>query len=124
MGTARAIARAYSASAQRAAELGIIPETFAKLTAIHDIEHPKDAVIGLPSCMALASSDRDRQSRGARARRAFGAPGAGGSFGFADPDAGLGFASVMNNMKYYFFDDPREKALRDAVHHGIRRLSG
>ena len=57
----------------------------------------------------------DRQSSGARARRAFGTPGA---------DAGLGFASVMNNMNCYFFDDPREKALRDAVHHCIRRLSG
>jgi hypothetical protein len=31
---------------------------------------------------------------------------------------------VINNMNYYFFDDPREKALRDAVHHSIRRLSG
>jgi hypothetical protein len=29
----------------------------------------------------------------------------------------------MNNMDYYMFDDPREKALRDAVHSSIRRLS-
>ena len=29
----------------------------------------------------------------------------------------------MNNMDYYMFDDPREKALRDAVHRAIRRLS-
>ena len=57
-------------------------------------------------------------------QRAFGTPGAGGSFGFADPDARLGFAYVMNNMNFEMFDDPREKALRDAVHRSIGRLSG
>jgi hypothetical protein len=30
----------------------------------------------------------------------------------------------MNNMDFFMFDDPREKALRDAVHRSIRRLSG
>ena len=29
----------------------------------------------------------------------------------------------MNNMEYFMFDDPREKALRDAVHGSIDRLS-
>ena len=50
----------------------------------------------------------------------FGHPGAGGSLGFADPDAHLGFAYVMNKMDFYMFDDPREKALRDAIYRGIR----
>ena len=81
-------------------------------------------MIGLPSCMALGFLRPGPSVEWGSSRRAFGTPGAGGSFGFADPDAGLGFASVMNNMNYYFFDDPREKALRDAVHHCIRRLSG
>ena len=56
-------------------------------------------------------------------RRAFGTPGAGDSFGFADPDARLGFAYVMNNMDFHMFDDPREKALRDAVYSSTRRLT-
>ena len=55
--------------------------------------------------------------------RAFGFPGAGGSFAFADPDARVGYAYVMNKMDFYMFDDPREKALRDAVHDAIRNLS-
>ena len=52
--------------------------------------------------------------------RAFGTPGAGGSFAFADPDARLGYAYVMNKMDFYLFDDPREKALRDAVYRALR----
>ena len=56
--------------------------------------------------------------------RAFGAPGAGGSFGFADPDARLGYAYVMNKLDFYLEDDPREKALRDAVYRAITRLGG
>ena len=53
--------------------------------------------------------------------RAFCAPGAGGSFAFADPDARLGYAYVMNKLDFYYNDDPREKPLRDAVYRAIRR---
>lgn len=41
--------------------------------------------------------------------RAFGHPGAGGSLAFADPEAGLSFAYVMNQMEFGVF--PNEKAL-------------
>ena len=41
VGTARAIARAYSAFAEGGAELGITPATLASLTAIHDVRAPE-----------------------------------------------------------------------------------
>ena len=42
--------------------------------------------------------------------RAFGWPGLGGSFGFADPDTGIGFGYVMNKLGYHPHSDPRELA--------------
>jgi CubicO group peptidase (beta-lactamase class C family) len=122
VGTARAIARAYSAFAEGGAELGITPATLASLTATHDVERPKDAVMGVPSWMSLGFLRPGPQLAFGSSQRAFGTPGAGGSFGFADPDAQLGFAYVMNNMNFHMFDDPREKALRDAVYRSIRRF--
>jgi CubicO group peptidase (beta-lactamase class C family) len=50
---------------------------------------------------------------------AYGAPGSGGSFGFADPAAQVGYAYVMNKQSAGILDDPREKALRDAFYRSI-----
>jgi CubicO group peptidase (beta-lactamase class C family) len=45
----------------------------------------------------------------------FGAPGAGGSLGFADPQAGIGYAYVTNRMGTALTGDPRDVALREAM---------
>jgi CubicO group peptidase (beta-lactamase class C family) len=124
VGTARAIARAYSAFAEGAGELGITQATLANLTATHQVQRARDEVMGVPSWISLGFLKPGPELGFGTSQRAFGTPGAGGSFGFADPDTRLGFAYVMNNMEYQMFDDPREKALRDAVHRSIRRLSG
>ena len=124
VGTARAIARAYSAFTEGGTELGITPETLANLMAPHDVERDRDEVMGTASWLSLGFLKPGPQLTFGTSQSAFGTPGAGGSFGFADPDSRLGFAYVMNNMDYYMFDDPREKALRDTVHASIRRLSG
>jgi CubicO group peptidase (beta-lactamase class C family) len=122
VGTARAIARAYSAFAEGGAELGITPATLASLTEVNDPERSRDEVMGVPSWLSLGYLRPGPELDWGSSRRAFGTPGAGGSFGFADPDARLGYAYVMNNMEFHMFDDPREKALRDAVYRSIRRL--
>ena len=124
VGTARAIARAYSAFAEGGAELGITPETMAALTAPPEFARPMDEVLGVPSWYSLGFLRPGPELAFGSSPRAFGTPGAGGSFAFADPDARLGYAYVMNKMDFYLFDDPREKALRDAVHRAIKRLSG
>ena len=51
---------------------------------------------------------------------AFGSPGAGGAFGFADPAAGVGYAYVTSRMGTYLIGDPRDAAIRDALYSALR----
>jgi CubicO group peptidase (beta-lactamase class C family) len=122
VGTARAIARLYSAFAEGGAELGVGPDTMARLTALPTSAQTKDAVVGVPCYFSLGFLRPGPKVEFGSSRHAFGAPGAGGSFAFADPDARLGFAYVMNKMDFYMSDDPREKPLRDAVYRAMAKL--
>jgi CubicO group peptidase (beta-lactamase class C family) len=119
VGTARGIARAYSAFAEGGADLGIAGETFERVTAPPAVAHPRDEVLGVPSYFSLGFLRPGPDLAFGSSPRAFGMPGAGGSFGFADPDARLGYAYVMNKLDFYLQNDPREKALRDAVYRAI-----
>ncbi len=120
IGTARGMARAYSALAEGGAELGITKETFARLTEpvgrVTD-----DVVLGVPSHFSLGFLRPGPDLDFGSSERALGAPGAGGSFAFADPDARLGYAYVMNKLGYHLINDPREKPLRDAIYRALIR---
>ena len=119
VGTARAIARAYSAFAEGGAELEITQQTMSLITAPPNQANPKDEVLGVDSYFALGFLRSGPGALFGSSPRAFGAPGAGGSFAFADPDAHLGYAYIMNKLDFYLADDPREKGLRDAVYRGL-----
>jgi CubicO group peptidase (beta-lactamase class C family) len=123
VGTARAIARAYSAFAEGGASLGLTQETFARITEPPTVVFPNDEILGVPTYYSLGFLRPGPDVGFGSSPRAFGTPGAGGSFAFADPDAHVGYAYVMNNMGFHLFDDPREKALRDAIYRAIAKKS-
>jgi CubicO group peptidase (beta-lactamase class C family) len=118
IGQVRSIARAYGVFAQGGKELGIKPETMEALMtpATPPLSGLYDEVLHLETSFALGYSKPSPAFRFGTNEKSFGTPGAGGSFCFADPEIGLSFAYAMTNMGFYIFDDPREKALRDAVY--------
>lgn len=118
IGEARALARVYGALATGGHELGLGLETLDALTR-YPADPPggrTDRILNVESVFSLGFSRPSASFRFGVSRKAFGAPGAGGSFGFADPDAGVGYGYVMNRLGYCLSDDPREVALRRATY--------
>ena len=121
VGTARAIAHAYSVFAHRGFELGLSRETLNLLAApaippsrgFYDECLRADGVqfsLGFMKCSAVWPFG----SRGS-----FGAPGSGGSLGFADPITGIGYAYVTSQMGTSLTGDPRDVALRNALYSAL-----
>ena len=75
----------------------------------------RDKVMHIDTVFSLGYFKPFPQCRFGSSDKAFGTPGLGGSFGFADPEAGVGFAYAMNRTGFYLWDDPREQRLRDAL---------
>jgi CubicO group peptidase (beta-lactamase class C family) len=118
VGTARAIARAYSVFATGGQELRLRPETLQLLTApaippscgFYDECMLADGVqfsLGFMNHNSVWPFGNEGS---------YGFPGAGGSLGFADPTAGIGYAYVTSKMGTALTGDPRELALRNAVY--------
>jgi CubicO group peptidase (beta-lactamase class C family) len=119
--SARAVAHAYSVFATGGAELGLRHETLDLLAApaippmcgFHD-----ECLKGeIRFSLGFMKPGVNWPFGGAHS---FGSPGAGGSLGFADPDAGIGYAYVTSQMGTRLTGDPRDVALRDALYAAIR----
>jgi CubicO group peptidase (beta-lactamase class C family) len=124
VGQVRSIAKAYGVLATGGRELGITGETLDALTSPADPPSRgiRDMVLHVDTCFSLGFIKPFPDFGFGTSEKAFGTPGFGISFGFADPDAQVGFAYAPNRMGFYNWDDPREKALRDALIRCLTRL--
>ena len=118
VGTARAIARAYSVFATGGRELHLRPETLQLLAApaIPPTHGFYDECLKGDDVQFSLGFMKPSPSWPFGHAGSFGAPGAGGSLGFADPQAGIGYAYVTSQMGTRSTGDPRDVALRDAVY--------
>jgi CubicO group peptidase (beta-lactamase class C family) len=116
VGTARAIARAYSVFALGGRELHLQPETLQALAspAVPSASGFFDECLKFETRFSLGFI-KPGPSGTFGHPQSFGMPGAGGSFGFADPVAGIGYAYVTNRMGTTLPFDPRDVALRAAM---------
>ena len=116
VGTARAIAHAYGVFASGGRELGLRAETLEALQA----EASPSRHGFFDECLrgdAKFSLGFMKPSDGFAFGHtgAYGAPGAGGAMGYADPALGIGFGYVTSRMGMHLSGDPRDIALRAAI---------
>jgi len=125
VGTARAIAHAYSVFATGGRELGLRQETLDLLAApaIPPTRGFYDECMKGEAQFSLGFMKPSRAIPFGNAS-CFGSPGAGGAMGFADPSAGVGYAYVTSRMGTRLSGDPRDVALRDALYAAIPASSG
>jgi CubicO group peptidase (beta-lactamase class C family) len=121
IGQARALARIYDALASGGRELGLSSRTADELFSPPRVPETGtyDAILKIDTQYNLGFSRPSRSMSFGASTSAFGCPGAGGCFAMGDPDEGLGFAYVTNQMGFRLFDDPREKAVRDACYRSL-----
>jgi len=122
VGTARAIAHAYSVFATGGQELGLRQETL-KLLAAPAIPPTRgfyDECLKTDGVQFSLGFMKPSTVWGFGSANSFGSPGAGGSLGFADPEARVAYAYVTSQMGTRLSGDPRDVALRNALYSAIR----
>jgi len=119
VGTARAIAHAYGVFANGGKELGLREETLRELMAppVAPLQGFYDEALKTDARFSLGFTKPSPENPFGHPG-SFGMPGTGGSFGFADPEAKIGYGYVTNMMKRYL-TDPRDIALRGAMYRSI-----
>jgi CubicO group peptidase (beta-lactamase class C family) len=126
IGQVRSIARAYADLAAGGAGIGLSEATMRELVAPPrpPTGNPRDLVLWVPAAYSLGFVRPSPGFQFGAGGQSLGHPGAGGSFGFADPVEEIGFAYAPNRLGHHLRDDPREKALRDALYRCVRRGAG
>jgi CubicO group peptidase (beta-lactamase class C family) len=117
-GDARSLARMYAACIGDVDGVRLLSdETVQRATQVES--EGNDCVIGQPLTIGLGFMLPPTLGPNA-GPRSFGHPGAGGSLAFADPDRGLAFGYVMNQMKLSAAEiDPRAQRLVRAVYEAL-----
>lgn len=117
VGTARALAQAYSVFATGGKELGLRPETLQELTApaVPATHGFYDECMKGEAQFSLGFLRPNREFPFGNPS-SFGHPGAGGSFGFADPENQIGYGYIPNRKGVTMGGDPRDVALRRALY--------
>ncbi|MDM4015500.1 serine hydrolase domain-containing protein [Roseiconus lacunae] len=117
-GQARAVARIYDVLARGGQELGLDGKTFGELCrpATMPERGSRDVVLKLNVGYGFGFSKPSDGFQFGSDEAAFGCPGAGGCFAMADPSTELAFAYLTNTMSFRIFDDPRERAVREAMY--------
>ncbi|MBV9491365.1 MAG: beta-lactamase family protein [Verrucomicrobia bacterium] len=118
IGTAEALARFY--------QLLCHPNEFFPAEVLEAASRPvtsgKDEILRVPTAFSTGfmMDPVDERGKGRAlfgpSTRAFGQPGAGGSHAFADPEHGISFAYVMNQMEPGLFPNRKSLQLVDAIY--------
>ena len=123
-GTAESIAKVYAAMAN-GGQLGnvrIMSEAALAATCAPEVETNVDLVTGGVVRRSRGFILNTENAYGPE-MTAFGHAGAGGSLGFADPVANLGFGYVMNQMQPDTAKKPRSKQLVDEIYRIIGKMN-
>ncbi|MFL5823621.1 MAG: serine hydrolase domain-containing protein [Solirubrobacteraceae bacterium] len=110
--TARAVARIYAAL-----DYLLRPQTITEATT--EVSYGADQVLHRPSRFGLGFQLTQPERPLGPGQRGFGHFGAGGSLGFADPDAGITFAYTPNQGEGPRWQNPRNRGLIRAVYESL-----
>lgn len=118
VGNARSIAKAYSELATGGKILDLKKDILEAISAPASMPENQnvDLVLKTDTIFSLGFIKPSRSVQYGFDEKSFGAHGAGGSIGFADPVKKVGFSYVMNKMGAHLSIDPRAKVLRDAFY--------
>jgi CubicO group peptidase (beta-lactamase class C family) len=117
VGNARSLARMYAALIGEVDGIRLLsPEQLARATECQTTGPDKvmffESKFGLGFMLAGVMSSYGGP-------RGFGHTGSGGSMGYADPDAGLGYGYVMNQMTANMIGDARTVGLTEACYEAV-----